>query len=63
MMALLSELRPALALPQLRAGILSHAAGQSLPAGVDLCATVMQLTGKCTCLCSSTALAKTSRDP
>ena len=63
MMALLSELRPGMALPQLRASIVSNAAGQSLPAGVDLCATVMHLTGKCTCLCSGAPPIKTARNP
>jgi subtilisin family serine protease len=57
MMALLSELRPAMALPRLRASIVSQ------PAGIDLCATVAIVTGKCTCLCGSTAQLKDVRSP
>ena len=63
MMALLSELRPALALPKLRAGIVTQPAGQAQTAGIDLCATVTLLTGKCTCLCGSTAQLKDVRSP
>ncbi|SFV00645.1 S8 family peptidase [Pseudoduganella namucuonensis] len=53
MMALLSELRPGMALPRLRASIVSNGAGPAQAAGVDLCATVTHLTGKCTCSCNS----------
>lgn len=63
MMALLSELRPAMALPKLRASIVTQPVGLAQAAGVDLCATVSQLTGKCTCLCGGTALAKDGRTP
>jgi len=63
MMALLSELRPSMALPRLRASIVTQSAGQVHAAGIDLCATVSQLTGKCTCLCGSTAQLKEVRSP
>ncbi len=48
MMAVLSELRPGMTLPQVRANLVQ----QSNPAGIDFCATVTRLTGKCTCVCS-----------
>ena len=63
MMALLSELRPAMALPRLRASIVTQPAGQAQAAGIDLCATVTHVTGKCTCLCGSTAQLKDIRSP
>ncbi|MES2264008.1 MAG: S8 family serine peptidase [Pseudomonadota bacterium] len=51
MMAVLSELRPGLTPAQLRSNIVPLAAGQAQLAGIDLCATVTRLTGKCTCTC------------
>lgn len=45
MMAVLSELRPGLSLPQVRSSIVME------PGGINLCATVTRLTGKCTCIC------------
>ena len=48
MMAVLSELRPSMTLPQVRASFVM----QPQSPGIDLCATVTRLTGKCTCVCS-----------
>lgn len=49
MMAVLSELRPGLTLAQVRSSLVhQHAAS-----GIDFCATVTRITGKCTCVCTA----------
>jgi len=66
MMAVLSELRPGLALRQLRDGVVAVAPGtaalQAVP-GTDLCATITRITGKCTCVCPAGDAARIVRSP
>lgn len=57
MMAVLSELRPGLTLPQVRSSIVTQ------PGGINLCATVTRLTGKCTCVCVEVSPPKVVRLP
>lgn len=52
MMAVLSELKPRMPLTELRDALVTHAATATSGAGIDLCATVTRVTGKCTCACS-----------
>jgi hypothetical protein len=49
MMAVLSELKPRLPLAQLRGSLVPDGAVAS---GIDFCATVTRITGKCTCGCA-----------
>jgi hypothetical protein len=59
MMALLSELRPGLALARIRDGVV---ASQAAPrSGLDVCATVARITGKCACVCSAPDAARVVR--
>ncbi|MCE3604251.1 S8 family serine peptidase [Massilia sp. P8910] len=57
MMAVLSELRPGLTLTQVRSSIVVQ------PGGINLCATVTRLTGKCTCVCVEVTPPKIVRLP
>ncbi|WP_208640289.1 S8 family peptidase [Massilia violaceinigra] len=57
MMAVLSELRPGLTLPQVRSSIVLQ------PGGINFCATVTRLTGKCTCVCVEVTPPKIVRLP
>ncbi|WP_342113299.1 S8 family peptidase [Pseudoduganella sp. OTU4001] len=50
MLALLGQLKPQLAGAQLREGIV-RSSGRAPLTGVDLCATIMRITGKCSCAC------------
>ena len=47
MMALLSELRPGIALARIRTGVVANEPGP----GTDVCASLARITGKCTCVC------------
>lgn len=66
MMAVLSELRPGLALARIRDGVVAIPAGaatlQSGP-GTDLCATITRITGKCTCICPAGEAPQMVRSP
>jgi len=54
MMAVLSELKPGLTLAQVRASLVQNNGPASAQTGIDFCATVTRLTGKCTCVCDTT---------
>jgi subtilisin family serine protease len=58
MMAVLSQLRPSMSLPQLRSSLVLQPAGQAQAGGIDLCATITRLTGKCTCACDEASAPK-----
>jgi subtilisin family serine protease len=66
MMAVLSELRPGLALTRLRDGVVAipigTAALQPGP-GTDVCATITRITGKCTCVCPAGEAPQIVRSP
>jgi hypothetical protein len=49
MMALVSELRPGLALARIRDGVVASADQH----GTDFCATMARVTEKCTCVCGA----------
>ena len=54
MMALLSELRPGLALARVRDGVVvSDAAAQQGAGSTDFCATIARVTGTCPCVCGA----------
>lgn len=50
MLAVIGELRPQLAAERLREGIV-RSSGRAPLTGIDLCATIMRITGKCSCAC------------
>jgi len=62
MLALLGELRPKLAPEQLRESIVLAEGGAPLT-GIDLCATIMRITGKCSCACQSSSVNRYVRSP
>jgi hypothetical protein len=55
MMAVLSELRPGLALTRIRDGVVA------IPAGTDPCASFTRITGKCSCACGPSEAARIVR--
>ncbi len=50
MLAVIGELKPQLAADRLRDGIV-RSSGRAPLTGIDLCATIMRITGKCSCAC------------
>lgn len=56
MMAVLTELKPRMPLAELRDSLvtMNTNAGATAATGVDFCATLARITGKCTCGCSTT---------
>lgn len=62
MLALLGELKPQLAPAQLRESIVLNEGGSPLT-GIDLCATIMRITGKCSCACQSSSVNRYVRSP
>jgi subtilisin family serine protease len=62
MLALLVELKPQLAPAQLKENIVLSE-GTSALTGIDLCATIMRITGKCSCACQSSSVNRYVRSP
>ena len=62
MLALIGELKPQLAGERLREGIV-RSGGPAPLTGIDLCATIMRITGKCSCACPNTSSDKLARSP
>ncbi|MCE3260987.1 MAG: serine protease [Pseudoduganella sp.] len=62
MLALIGELKPALAGEQLREGIV-RTGGRAPLTGIDLCATIMRITGKCSCACPNPTTDSLARTP
>lgn len=62
MLALLEELKPQLPAARLRDGIVSNEGGAPLT-GVDLCATIIRISGKCTCACQPSSSNRFARSP
>lgn len=62
MLALIGELRPQLAGERLREGIV-RSRGPAPLTGIDLCATIMRISGKCACACPNTSSDKLARSP
>ncbi|SHN26464.1 Subtilase family protein [Duganella sacchari] len=62
MLALLDELKPQLSAARLREGIVPGDASAVLT-GIDLCATILRLTGKCTCACPTSSNSRFVRSP
>lgn len=62
MLALIGELRPQLAGDRLREGIV-RSSGRAPLTGIDLCATIMRITGKCSCACPNPSSDNLARSP
>lgn len=62
MLALLGELRPGLAGERLREGIV-RSGGPAPLTGIDLCATIMRISGKCACACPNASSDNLARSP
>jgi len=62
MLALLGELKPALAAARLRESIVLTEGSAPLT-GIDLCATIMRITGKCSCACQPSSPNRFVRSP
>ena len=62
MLALIGELKPQLAGERLREGIV-RSSGHAPLTGIDLCATIMRITGKCSCACPNPPTDNLARSP
>jgi subtilisin family serine protease len=62
MLALIGELRPELNGERLHEGIV-RSSGPAPLTGIDLCATIMRITGKCSCACPNPAADSLARTP
>ncbi|MGW8393072.1 S8 family peptidase [Pseudoduganella sp. HUAS MS19] len=62
MLALIGELKPQLNGERLHAGIV-RSSGPAPLTGIDLCATIMRITGKCSCACPNPSSDKLARSP
>jgi subtilisin family serine protease len=62
MLALIGELKPQLAGERLREGIV-RSNGRAPLTGIDLCATIMRITGKCSCACTNPPTDNLARTP
>lgn len=62
MLALLGELKPAMAPARLRENIVLTEGSAPLT-GIDLCATIMRITGKCSCACQPSSPNRFVRSP
>lgn len=62
MLALLEELKPQLPAAKLRAGIILND-GVAPLTGIDLCATIGRISGKCLCACSSSSASRFAHTP
>ena len=62
MLALIGELKPELASAKLREGIVLNEGNAPLT-GIDLCATIMRITGKCSCACQPSSTSRFARSP
>lgn len=62
MLALIGELKPQLSGERLHEGIV-RSTGAAPLTGIDLCATIMRITGKCSCACPNPSTDKLARSP
>ncbi|KQZ32773.1 hypothetical protein ASD58_08750 [Duganella sp. Root1480D1] len=62
MLALLGELKPQLNGERLHEGIV-RSSGPAPLTGIDLCATIMRITGKCSCACPNPSTDNLARSP
>ena len=62
MLALLEELKPQLPAARLRDSIVSSEGSAPLT-GIDLCATILRISGKCTCACPPSSSSRFARSP
>lgn len=62
MLALLEELRPQFPAARLHDAIVLNEGSAALT-GIDLCATLMRISGKCSCVCLSSSGSRLSRSP
>ncbi|MYM25624.1 S8 family serine peptidase [Duganella sp. FT135W] len=62
MLALIEELKPQLPAAQLRDGIVLSEGSAALT-GIDLCATIIRTTGKCSCACQPSSSSRYARSP
>ncbi len=62
MLALLGEIKPQLSAQRLHEGIV-RSSGPAPLTGIDLCATIMRITGKCSCACPNPSSDNLARSP
>jgi hypothetical protein len=62
MLALIGELKPQLSGERLHDGIV-RSSGPTPLTGIDLCATIMRITGKCSCACPNPSTDNLARSP
>jgi len=62
MLAVIGELKPQLSGERLHEGIV-RASGPAPLTGIDLCATIMRITGKCSCACPNPSTENLARSP
>ncbi|MTV37385.1 S8 family peptidase [Duganella radicis] len=62
MMALIEEIKPQLPAARLRDGIVLGDGAAALT-GIDLCATIIRTTGKCSCACQPSSTSRFARSP
>jgi len=62
MLALIGELKPQLSGERLHDGIV-RSSGPAPLTGIDLCATIMRITGKCSCACPNPSTDNLARSP
>lgn len=62
MLALLGEIKPQLSTERLHEGIV-RSSGPAPLTGIDLCATIMRITGKCSCACPNPSSDNLARSP
>jgi len=62
MLALIGELKPQLSGERLHEGIV-RSSGPAPLTGIDLCATIMRITGKCSCACPNPSTDNLARSP
>ncbi|MRW92490.1 S8 family serine peptidase [Duganella sp. FT80W] len=62
MLALLEELKPQMPAARLREGIVLNEGSAPLT-GIDLCATIIRITGKCSCACQPSSVSRYARSP
>ena len=62
MLALIGEIKPQLSAQRLHEGIV-RSSGPAPLTGIDLCATIMRITGKCSCACPNPSSDSLARSP
>ncbi|MGV7210120.1 S8 family peptidase [Oxalobacteraceae bacterium A2-2] len=62
MLALLEEIKPQMPVARLREGIVLNEGGAPLT-GIDLCATISRISGKCTCACPFSSASRLAHTP